>query len=286
MAQDDVRAVQARGTSHRGVSNRVDASQSSLGPTQVEVARIRGDRLDRYIEAAWRRLAQRVRPLSADTARELERVRLEIPERPRRLLALRGYLRAGARTLYHRWAFSRRVAGLFALSPAGRALDAATRRVKNEFARRYPGFRLGTSPFRPLERQIAFWNGNNRTVLPFGRTLETWLLTATQQQLPLPPTPQSVARFEGIVRNWVAPGGISSATPGLSRHGRGGAVDFVVIRNGVVVAGTSTALAARDWDAPGWTQGLREVVQRVAPELHGPLERPREPWHYDFRPRG
>jgi hypothetical protein len=75
---------------------------------------------------------------------------------------------------------------------------------------------------------------------------------------------------------------VTLAAPGLSAHGQSRAFDFQVERDGVIVAGTDAEHTTRDWDTPGWTQRLKTLITRTSTRLHGPLESPREPWHYVY----
>jgi hypothetical protein len=77
----------------------------------------------------------------------------------------------------------------------------------------------------------------------------------------------------------------SLAAPGLSSHGQLRAYDFQIQRkNGPIVARTNTGAAATEWDDPGWTAKLAAAVKSAGSCWKGPLEFPREPWHYDYQP--
>ena len=70
---------------------------------------------------------------------------------------------------------------------------------------------------------------------------------------------------------------VTLAAPGLSAHGQSRAFDFQVERAGVIVAGTDAEHTTRDWDAPGWTQRLKEVVTRTSTRLQGSSSRRASP---------
>jgi hypothetical protein len=74
------------------------------------------------------------------------------------------------------------------------------------------------------------------------------------------------------------------AAPGLSPHGQMRAIDFQVHKDGAVVAGTRTATMAEDWDGAGWSAKLESAVRAASRRFVGPLESPREPWHYTYAP--
>jgi hypothetical protein len=61
-----------------------------------------------------------------------------------------------------------------------------------------------------------------------------------KSEYPDPPTGQSTMQFATALRAAVVSPEPSNAAPGLSNHGRGTAVDFVVIRGGKVIADIKT----------------------------------------------
>jgi hypothetical protein len=60
------------------------------------------------------------------------------------------------------------------------------------------------------------------------------------------------------------------------------AVDFVVKRGGLIVAGTDTPRIASDWERTGFDRKLKQAT--AGTQLIGPLKYPREPWHYRLGP--
>jgi hypothetical protein len=72
------------------------------------------------------------------------------------------------------------------------------------------------------------------------------------------------------------------AAPGLSHHGQARAFDFSIRRGDQIVAGTEMSLIPTAWDAAGWTAKLRRAVSEASDSFSGPLEYPREPWHYEY----
>ena len=62
------------------------------------------------------------------------------------------------------------------------------------------------------------------------------------------------------------------------------AVDFQVREAGRIVAGPRVGDIATALDGAGWTDRLRESVEAADAGFVGPLRKPYEPWHNDFRP--
>jgi hypothetical protein len=202
-----------------------------------------------------------------------------IPDLGRRLLALRSYLRAGS-TLAGRWSWSEEQIRDFAQSQefcdAQRELD----RVVTAFAAAFPGYTLYVSrQVRSLDVQLERWN-DNASVDAASQSLLEELRRAS-------PPRRRRARAEWLrsqLTGWTLAVPVTLAAPGLSAHGQSRAFDFQVERDGEIVAGTDAVLAGEEWDAAGWTQRLKDLISRTTPRLQGPLEQPREPWHYVYVP--
>jgi hypothetical protein len=72
---------------------------------------------------------------------------------------------------------------------------------------------------------------------------------------------------------------ITIATPGLSSHGVGQAIDFQIHKSGVgKILGADSP---RRWHESGWAARLAAAV-RSSRHFFGPLEAPDEPWHWTF----
>lgn len=95
-----------------------------------------------------------------------------------------------------------------------------------------------------------------------------------------PPAGGAVAQFAAKLGNWVVSPEPSNAAPGTSDHGRGTAVDFVVMKAGKVVADTSTSPNSYAiWRGPHrWEEKLMAACK--GSRLRGPLKSPDEPWHW------
>lgn len=104
----------------------------------------------------------------------------------------------------------------------------------------------------------------------------------SRHQFPLdtPSFEDGVARFRRFLKR-SSPGSITVATPGLSDHGHGNAIDFIVeTKSGKVIASAVAADVKRVWDDGGWTKRLKRATIDSASKFEGPLASPYEPWHY------
>lgn len=200
----------------------------------------------------------------------------------RRLLALRSYLRNGPH-LAERWSWTTEQIAAFAKSPENAALQAEIERVRQQFVKANPGYELWVNPeVRSLDTQLANWNRNESVSLAASGLLAAiheLMATPTMRALQAPDAREAVERF--LVSYSPQPPA-ALAAPGLSPHGQMRAVDFQVHKGGTVVAGPRTATIATEWDAAGWTEKLKAAVQASGSRFTGPLESPREPWHYTY----
>lgn len=202
------------------------------------------------------------------------------------LLALRRYLRIGKAALVVRWSWSdAEIAAQRAREPC-KTLYAEAAKVQAAFSAQNPGLSLALSPVRSLEKQVWLWVRNRTTVVPASARLLSEISAAlhSASDFPVPPTARSIQRFEGRLRRAAVFPEPSSAAPGTSSHGRGTAVDFVVLRGKDVIAGTQTALIKKNWIATGYAEKLVEA--RRGTRLVGPLKHPYEPWHWSLGPAG
>ncbi len=202
----------------------------------------------------------------------------------RRLLALRSYLRAGA-GVGERWTWTPAEIDAYRVSPEHRTLQEEIERVRNAFRRAWPGFDLWVNPtVRSLDEQLASWNAT-----PSVRAASENLLLAVRQLVAAPDFPsadpaRAQQAIEAFLVDYVPEPTPTVAAPGLSPHGQMRAVDFQVQQGARIVAGPHTATIATDWDAAGWTARLAAAVHESTGCFAGPLELPREPWHYTYRP--
>jgi hypothetical protein len=198
----------------------------------------------------------------------------------RRLLALRGYLRAEGK-LSERWSWTEEQLSRYSTTPEGKAATADIDAVLAAFAAANPGFTLHVNrKLRSLEIQIAHWNVDESV----GRAAAA-LVAALEQRFIGETSKPDTDQLRSVLMEWKPNVAIALAAPGLSPHGQGRAYDFQVQRGGQVIAGVDVSLARQQWDAAGWTQKLRAAVSAAGERFSGPLESPYEPWHYAYAPR-
>jgi len=202
----------------------------------------------------------------------------------RRLLALRGYLRAGT-GLVQRWSWTAGQIAAFGSSPENQAIQAAIARVRQAFVAANPGFDLWVNPeVRSLDVQLNNWNSNQsvaRAAAGLSIAFESWVNTAAIRAMPAADARRAAEQFlVGFVPKPIP----TLAVPGLSPHGQMRAIDFQIRKDGKTIAGPRSATIASEWDGAGWTRKLNDAVRVGSSHFHGPLESPREPWHYTYSP--
>lgn len=227
--------------------------------------------VDSYITAA----VQKLDPKVADAVARIEGA-------PRRLLALRGYLRSRA-GLKSKWSWTADEIARYKQSAEYKAALAEVERVKAKFAEQNPGYSIEVNTeVRTLEAQIASWN---RTA-SVGQAADA-LFAAVQTALaayPAQPDTATLTRFQNLLSNQNLSVSPTVATPGLSQHGQLRAFDFKIRQGDKIVATTDSATVKSVWDAAGWTRKLNAAVTSASRKFAGPLAAPREPWHYTYVP--
>ncbi len=208
---------------------------------------------------------------------------------PSKLLALRGYIRHGE-IKDEEWAWTEQQSDDFKKRREYKALMEAVKQVQNQFATANPEYTLRTNTkYRSLDTQINLWNKND-TVKNLGGVLIKKSLEEIADY-PEIPTDESLTKFRKFLKTQDIGGSPSNATPGLSDHGHLDAFDFAVMKGSVIVAGTSTKnnYQRENWDKPGWTEKLKNIIETVNKNLkdgrfEGPLHVGRlyEPWHYTY----
>ena len=200
----------------------------------------------------------------------------------RRLLALRAYMRSGNH-LAERWSWTDAQIEAYRQTREYRELQEEVEQVRSAFAAANPGYELWVNPqVRSLDVQVEHWN-TNESVGAAATNLEASFSAFVATPAVASQKPDAalaaVERFLLEHRPTPAP---TIAAPGLSPHGQMRAIDFQVQSNGRLVAGTQTSVIAEAWDAAGWTARLEEAVRTGSQRFIGPLESPREPWHYTY----
>jgi hypothetical protein len=196
---------------------------------------------------------------------------------PRQLLALRRYIRK-ENNLDTQWVWTEEQIKAYEASPRAARVRLEVEKVRKKFEELNPGYTLGVSPIRDLQRQVNLWNGN-ATVRLAADDLR-WKCLQEIAGYPDWPDVNARARFRAFLGHCSVQPEPTSAAPGLSDHGQMNAIDFVILQGHRKIAGTTTATIPAEWDAPRWTQKLKEAVTLSHSVFIGPLQHPREPWHY------
>ena len=208
----------------------------------------------------------------------------QIPDTGRKLLALRSYVRAGS-TLAERWSWTEEEIKAFQGSDEQLALLAEVAAVSAHFAEANPGYEIyANTKVRSLDVQIRSWNANESVGVEAAELLTAWIEKfgddeAAYDSLEPKQVRLFLAGFTGSERARVA-------APGLTLHGRAQAIDFQVMRDGVIVAGANSKEIESVWRAEKWDVKLKESMLAAGPSFRGPLVSPDEPWHYDYDPAG
>ena len=200
----------------------------------------------------------------------------------RRLLALRAYLRSGNH-LAERWGWTDAQIEAYRQTREYRELQEQIEQVRSALAAANPGYELWVNPqVRSLDVQVEHWNTNESVgaaaanlEASFGAFVST---PAVASQAP----DAALAAVERFLLEHQPTPTPTIAAPGLSPHGQMRAIDFQVQSGGRLVAGTQTSKIAEAWDEAGWTARLGAAVRAGSQRFIGPLDSPREPWHYTY----
>jgi hypothetical protein len=206
----------------------------------------------------------------------------QIPDPGRKLLALRSYVRYGAR-IADRWSWTEERIKAFEGSPEQRALLAEIAAVNEHFMAANPGYELyvhGT--VRSLDEQLFSWNRNDSVGTAAEEALAAYKAAFGEDGLE--PEKIDVARLGAWLRDFTPSKRANVAAPGLSLHGRASAIDFQVMKDGRIYAGANSDQVESVWRAEGWDQKLKASMEVAGPSFSGPLTNPDEPWHYDYAP--
>lgn len=202
----------------------------------------------------------------------------------RQLLAMRSYLRAGP-DLAARWSWSDAQIAVYPYTTEYRDAQAEVDKVVAAFEAANPGHELYVNrAVRSLDAQIAAWNESPSVAAAAAALQEAAIAETAKPAYARPDGDAAIARFRAFLAGWVASEPVAVAAPGLSLHGQMRAFDFQVQQGDRIIASTSTADAIVQWDVEGWTEKLKQAVTSASTRLQGPLESPREPWHYSYTP--
>jgi hypothetical protein len=206
-----------------------------------------------------------------------------IDGKPRQLLAVRGYLRAGD-DLSARWSWSANEIRTYESSQEYRDLLAEIAAVRARFEAANPGYSLyATTTARSLDLQLQRWNSNASVGVIAERLQEAAARELSAPSYPTIPDVRATVRFASFLREWrPVPSAAPLAAPGLSLHGRSRAIDFQITQNGRIIAPTEVAKVRSVWERQGWAGKLATAMRNS--RFVGPLQSPNEPWHYEYAP--
>jgi hypothetical protein len=230
-------------------------------------------RMEIYLNA----LAKKIDPKVTDSLSHIEGT-------PRRLLALRGYIRSRS-VLKLNWSWNSQEIAQYKKSAEYRMALAEVDKVKSKFADLNPGYSIEVNTeVRTLDAQIASWNREKSV-----SNAAEELFAAAQKELSNPiykeePDQISLNRFQEFLKNQKISDSPTVATPGLSQHGQLRAFDFRIKQGSQIIADTQSSTINSIWDGEGWTQKLKTAVSAASQKFRGPLTNPREPWHYTYIP--
>ena len=202
----------------------------------------------------------------------------------RQLLATRSYLRVGP-DLAARWSWSDAQIAIYQYTNEYRDAQAELDKVVAAFEAANPGYELYVNrELRSLDAQLVAWNESPSVAAAAAELHEAAVAETAHRAYAKPDSDAAIARLRAFLVDWVASESVSVAAPGLSPHGQLRAFDFQVQQGDRIIASTSAADAIVQWDAEGWTEKLKQAVTISSSRLQGPLESPREPWHYAYTP--
>ncbi len=259
-------------TANRNAPTSATPTTPASPAASASPAEAAGDqKLGRYLDGVSRKLDPRV-------WEALKRIDGDA----RRLLAVRGYLRA-EREVGSKWAWTEEEIARYQDTDEYKRAVADVEKVAEKFAESNPGYTLYVNTkVRSLEDQIMNWNGAGSV-----RAAGDGLLAATLKEIAAyedDPGEAGLAKFERFLEGHSPSPRPTVAVPGLSPHGQMRAFDFQVKQGDRVVAGTTVSTAEVEWDEAGWTARLAEAVAKSGGRFTGPLTSPQEPWHYTYQP--
>jgi hypothetical protein len=207
-----------------------------------------------------------------------------IDGKPRQLLAVRGYIRAGQQ-LSSRWSWSAEEIRTYEASQEYADLLAEIALVRARFEAASPGYSLyANTAARSLDLQLQRWNSNKSVGVIAGRLQQAAERELARSTYPAQPDAKATLRFAEFLREWrPVPAAAPLAAPGLSLHGRSRAIDFQITHDGRIIAPTEVAKVRSVWEGQGWARRLAAAMRDT--RFVGPLQSPNEPWHYEYLPR-
>ena len=255
-----------------------------MRPAWLLLASLAASSLASAADGSAAKLREYLLAVTHDLPPPAEQALPRIDEVPRRLLAVRGYLRAGEQ-LTARWSWSGEEIRAYEASQEYRDLLAEIVAVRSRFEAQNPGYSLyANTATRSLDVQLQRWNSNRSVGVIAGRLQDAAASELAHDAYPPHPDAKATVRFAGFLRAWrPVPAAAPLAAPGLSLHGRSRAIDFQVTHGERIIAPTEVAKVRSVWEQQGWSDKLAAVMRDT--HFVGPLRSPDEPWHYEYAPR-
>jgi hypothetical protein len=203
-----------------------------------------------------------------------------------RNLAMTYYLRAGT-NIESRWSWTQAEIETYRRSAEARDATVEIEKIAAWFAKKNPNHRLYVNTqVRSLEEQLRRWQTVRSIDVAASELRRAATTELERASYSATPDEKSLTVYIRFLVGWRAARPPTLAAPGLSLHGRGRAYDFQVRdEQGRTIAGTDSSTIRTVWDAQGWTEKLADAVHGASDRFVGPLEAPRGPWHYQYRPR-
>ena len=207
---------------------------------------------------------------------------MQIPDPGRKLLALRSYVRYGAK-IADRWSWTDDQIKAFQGSPEQQTLLADIAAVNEHFKTVNPGYEIyvhGT--VRSLDDQLASWNKNKSVGVGAEEILAAQKVAFGEDGLE--PEKIELKKLDAWLRGFMPSKRANIAAPGLTLHGRAHAIDFQVMKDGSIYAGANSKQVESIWRSEGWDRKLKASMEAAGQSFSGPMTNPDEPWHYDYAP--
>lgn len=219
--------------------------------------------------------------LKAIGAQNAELTKRSMIAQPYQLLAVRRYLRAGGAKIIANWPWTveeQRTTYSTVIS----TLQLAATETKRKFEAANPGYTLGYTGARSLERQAALWVDNDSVVAASLKLAQDARIEVANAVYLPSPTADSTKKFAAFLSGYELSRKMepTNAAPGLSDHGQMKAVDFYVTQHGKRVAEIKSKLINSQWIQTGLAAKLKAATAGTG--LKGPLDAPYEPWHYSI----
>jgi hypothetical protein len=217
--------------------------------------------------------------------KRIQRALMGVDAMPKRLLAIKYYLRRQA-DINASWVWSKRQVETYRHSAEYRQALAQVEQVRQTFAAQNPGYALRIdAEVRSLADQVQIWNSAPSVAMSGKKLYADAIKTLADSSFSETPVAASLAQFRSFLLTTRVPVTPTAAVPGFSQHGQLRAFDFIIwAGDTAIVAGADAGSARLLWDNSGWSDKLKGAIASVSDKFEGPLAAPHEPWHYAYAP--